>query len=424
MIRLIFRELKKHTKGLIFLLLCWAIGGYFIYENRHQIPVLLSRLFLSLPESGSQDAEKAYDDYILPAQQIIAVDLDFWCTNMPAWLGGCTEKETLSNQINLEIMEKACRKYTGPEIPDKPHWLESIREWNISPYDKSEDLSRTVEPMEYWDENNETVLLALEKLIQGTSYAWEIPADIRNDGNPKTLLVAEIISRYAKAVCRYDRALMAWGDYMEFQELRAGVQAEKNNPDAYRKYKYPSEKSLFSLRSLKNNENYIRSLREYSAGSAPETLLFGCRNAPLNLVCASPDETIKMLNKMIYFSRAEDLPGLYLKLAKLHMLSPSAEVKRKSLDYLAGAENYPGTKKEALIFTIRYLLMEGNTGEAYKYLLKLKTVLPEGGRNDGEYRRFARTILMRDGKHKEADCFSEKSETVLGVREHCKNLNL
>ncbi|MDH5655034.1 MAG: hypothetical protein OEZ34_03950 [Spirochaetia bacterium] len=422
MIRLIFKELKKHFIGIFLLGLFWAFAWYYINENRDILPVKLSQTFLSLPDEGKQDPEKAYFDYIRPAEKFISRD-SLWCSTMPSWLGGCSSAELSEKKIHLDIMGKACRKYANNSGEKPPHWLESIEEWNLAKGYTGQKNVLTVDPGEYWDENNDTVLEALEKLIQASRYAWEIPPQVRNDGSKKTLLVAEMISDYAKAVCRDDMGLIAWGDYIEFQELRAGIESSNQNPDAYRIYKYPSEKILYSLKTLKNNANYYRALKEYSAGSAPESLITGCRNAPLSLPCASPDEAIRVLNKMIYFSKNEDLPGIYLKLAKIYLTYQNKEKRNKTLNYLSGAEKHPGLKKDALVLKIRYFLSEDDVKQAYSSLARLKALLPNGGRGDSDYKRLARAVLMKDGRYKEADCFSEKAETEMGIRDHCKKLN-
>ena len=215
MFDLIFRQIQRHKRPLFLILLSWLLGAYLIYQNHHQVFAYLSYFFSSPSLPQKQKPAKAYK-YIKRAQLRL--------------------KE---QKIDLSIMEKSCKqlpiRYRGDPEQFTPDWLESLKNWKLTAFkslkDKKTDSQKVEEGIatmpDYWKEKHTFVLLSLRDAIDAMQFAYEInTAQVNPETkNKKIIVVPRLVERYAKALCKDHLALLAWGEYLTFQERRAGQDA-------------------------------------------------------------------------------------------------------------------------------------------------------------------------------------------------------
>jgi len=415
MIRLICRQLRNNWKGLVPLLIVWAIAAYLIFPYRNLLFSRLANFFAQTPEIGEEDTKTAYDDFIVPARELLG-EAGFWCKQMPEFLGGCSDAQLAASSVRLDLMIHSCRHLPIRfHLKESPDWLETLKAWEAA---GAEDLPVT-NPDHYWNENQGKVREALKLALHALQYAYEIPKGVTGSD---PLLVPELIAKYGEALCRSDIGILAWGDYAEFLEVR---EYKKIEPDAAGYYLFTQEKNLMVLERLRGNKNYLRALKEYSAGAPPDSGVTGCSTGPFNLVCAAPAEAIKTLNKLVYLSDRNDLPFLYLKLGKLIQFSnlPS-HPPDSALHYYLSAFSYPTTRLEAGFDLVRFHLNRRELSRGYAYLLELKKILREKRFEHPTYRNLARHILIDLGRFEAADCFSEQTRLTIMARAACDRLEL
>jgi TPR repeat protein len=314
-------------------------------------------------------------------------------------------------------MERACTRFEiRSRYRDEVHWMEKLREWNLGQTVEGgvDSTIQPVEPDQYWRENQERVLTALKLLVDASYYAWEIPGSMTESG--ESILIPERIAGIARSVCRDDLALIAWSNYIDHMEKRA-LAIAMSVPGFEQLYPYRTERELYILESLKTHPNYTLALRQFSAGIPPEH--GSCAAEPMNLICASPLEAIKINIKLIYFSSENELPFLYLKIGRLYLAAEGVEDRdRKAHEYFAAAARYQSTDLEARLGLIRLHLANRDYAGAYTLAADLQNRY-EDVRYDPRFRKFASSILTAIGRSRDADCFAERSELMTGVRKHC-----
>lgn len=403
----------------------WAVGGYYIYEYRHQMLSRLGRLFNTFPEAGEERPEKA-NSFIAPALE--RIDPSYGNRSCKENAKAC---EDLRRQaIRLDLMEKAC----GSSVVEmysyyKTDWLTELREWNLTPYEEmlrkgKITMGDTAVSNIYWKTNQNVVLESLKDLINASSYAFEVRADV---SGTRDIYVAEEIAKLARAVCREDIAVLAWGDYVSFLEARAFRKITTDDPSFSSDYQLPMEQEIFVLDSLKDNERYIAALLSYLNGApapGPNTL---CADQRFRLSCAAPLEAEKVYKKLLYALPASYLPPTYYKIAQLQLyLSREGypDRHRKSLDSLAGAVIGPDIEYQARLLITAILLEEKLYEQALDQLKTCAKLTQDQGLTDSEFRALAQRTLMGLGRFPEADCYSDLANSSLGERKVCEALKL
>ena len=426
MFKLFLRQLKKHRAGLIPVAIVWILGGYVIFTNHHACLATLSRWTVTLPGPGEQRPAAAMQ-YVEAARELIADD-----------------------EIRLDLMHKMCNRHELRQADERdlyrPHWLEKIRSWNLA---EPGSPSRVVEPSEYWDEHRATVLDALRSAVNAQALAFEItPGDL---GLPEgeTILVPAEVARYARAVCRPQIAVLAWGDYVEFQEVRAFQKLQTGEPELAENYAYPAEQQILILSALQEDPNYLRALREYGAGEPPLPEVGGtCADGNFRLACGAPLEAVKVLNKQLYFAPARSRPLLHLRLGALHRVlereTSDPQHLGRALDHYAGATESAPTEEEGRLNLARIFLMLADRSRtaspdagrehrlyyerAYEELKQISLIKKGQGLTDDEFRELARHILIGLDRFRDADCFADLAHPTPGTdgltRPHCKDLRL
>ncbi len=420
MLKLLLRQIKKHRAGLIPVLLAWVIGGTLLFKYNDSCLAALSRLVVRLPEPGTQRPVEALK-YLEDARGIIA------------------EKE-----IRLDLMARLCGKtpikWTDDRELYRPHWLEKIRSWNLA---TAPDASAVViEPDEYWKENRPVVLEALSLVMNAQALAFEITAADRALPEGETILVPDELGRYARALCNDQIAVLAWGDYVEFQEIRAFRRMMTADPNLEETYRYPVEQEILILESLREDPLYLRALREYAAGDPPLPEGGGtCGDTNFRLPCAAPRETLKVWNKELYFAPAAARPALHLRLGRLHrVLAKEAGTDEHlllALDQFTGATVSIPLEEEARLGLTRLFLMLADRApvgaprreffeRAYDEIKMLSLITRGRGLTDREFRELTRHTLIGLGRFQDADCFADLARNVNGglTRPHCQDFRL
>lgn len=362
-------------------------------RNRFGLLTALSSAFVSEPGPGRQDPAKARD-YIESSRKKAA-------------------------GVRLDLMEKACSRfplrYKGDLDFYRPHWLERYREWSIT----ADGESDVFEPDDYWKSHRISVVEAMKDAINASAFAFDLPA---RDGH-EAVHVPDEIARLARAACLEPVAVFARGDYIEFREQKARLDLLKEMPDFEVKYTYEQDRELFILDRLKSDERYRSSLREYFGGSVPESQK-ACQGRDYRLSCIAPAEALGVMRKIIYTAPASELPFLYVQLGALHLLLGGREHAALAADYYAGGVLDSASQRPARLGLVRAFLASGSTERAIEQLSQASLLYRDRGRTDGEFRALARTVLVKAGKMREADCYADLSELPTGERDYCRNFDL
>lgn len=381
MFRLIIRQIVKNYKVILPLVVLWIIGGYYIFQNRFALLSTISRITANIPAAGTQNSHRAYHEYYLPAGKMV-------------------------EGIRLDLMAKSCRKPIRKPVIEglyiKPHWLEQLKDWNLSDSDPLRtDQAVIVDGDIYWMQNQETVLEALEIAVKGISYAYEIEPDVSRQ--EKTIFMPAFIQNLSQAVCDDITGLLAYGDYAEFLEIRAYRSIIKENPEYESMHPHPAERSVLVLEKLKNSENYRNALI-HALGARPvhQKTLRSCSG---NLNCLSPPDAVRIHDRLLYVSAERQLPQLYLGMGML--LAGSLNEYEQARPYLEEASGHLETEFDARIELAEMYLKTKNPDAAYSQMKQLYRSMTAVQEQSPVYRSMAKRVLEANGKFREADCFSD-----------------
>lgn len=405
MLRLIFRQILKHKYPLLAVMLVWVVGGYYIFSIRHDLLSFVYRMASDHPIGTEQHPERAYFDYLRPALERI-------------------EK----NEIRLATMKRACLR-TGVSHPSleefyRPHWLENINAWAEESGIRN-NLMAIPEADEYWIKHRNDVSNSLMEAVEALSHSYEIPPGTIDENQRNTILIPAIVQDLAEALCDNRIGIFAWGDYISFLEARAYRQVVQTMPDFETMYPFPSEQDVFTLERLRGNRNYITALENYVAGGVPERPSM-CVSMTFRLVCAAPQEAIRIYNRRLYYSSMEDQrAGLHLNFGKLYrfLAAENRDYLNNALEQFTGATRRAHTEQEARKAIIRIYLERQETEKAYTELRQLSLTYTERGLENREFRNLARTTLIQLGRFRDADCYSEMANYP-SITPFCRNLRL
>ena len=400
MLDLILRQIRRHQGPLFLVLLVWLIGAYFIYQNQHRVFAYLSHLFSSPALPEKQDSAKAYP-YIKRAQ-----------------------KRIKEEKIDLRIMEKSCRKipirYRGEPEQFAPDWLDRLKNWKLETVEEAKEegsYKKVAGLPDYWKEKHAFVLLSLRDLINAMQFAYEVKAVEPKTKKRKLIIVSRLLEPYAKALCKDHLALLAWGEYLAFQERRAGGKEPKG--------------SRLYIEALRNylGETGSAGLGESSSPrlySGPLTTSF-CQRKRLNLSCLAPKESISTYQKLLRLEKASRIPGLHFKIAQSYLILASREStkgavqrrRKQALVHLRFAAKSYDWEVEAHLGMARIHLKQKKYRQALsENIRRLKNLSRRPGFPHEEFSNLARQTLIGVGRPKDADCFSTL------YRKHCPELNL
>ncbi len=459
MLKLFIRQLLKQWKAIIIALSIWLIGGYF-FLSPHQtylrmalqrlnggVPVwtpdrgyLFSRLsyfFAHRPNPGRQEPQYAFDKYLLPVlQQIDSPGKGFPCTTSLS--DGACGRLGVDEGVRLDLMADTCqmlpRNFVPPDFRLRPDWLETTKHWTLaraSRENESGGLERhLIEPDSYWISHRDQLLASMEDLMNAMDYAYEIPRAIHRIPDKGDILLPMVISRVGNALCRPDAGILAYGDYVNFQEVRAyRDRVQKNPEEGKEEYIFPSEKELLTLSSLKGDNRYIEALRIYTGGVAPDPIQTGeCSIDKFVLACYAPREALKTFNKLLYYASDRETPSLQFLLGKIYLRlgwnSNDTDMLDRAANFFQGSAQSPDTEYDSRVYLLKLRLKWKDYDKAYIELLRLNAILANRGMEDGEFRQLARTTLMGLGRFKEADCFSTMVGMPTGSRKYCEAFRL
>ncbi len=447
MIKLLIRQIFKRWRGLIPVLLVWLVAGYLIFSDHHRqlrslfapervntvSPVSKHNIFrkmsyalLNLPEEGTEKPDRAFFDYILQAEETLKQDTGFFC-KMGSYVSLCDIPPT--DSVRLDLMEKACERIprSAVTIDEKfpTDWLEQIRTWDLDRRSHSRYLT---EPDSYWAENQERVLRALQLSIQALQFAYEIPPEVHQEAGRPTIVIPALVEKYGRAVCHKEAGIMAWGDFVRFQEIRAYKKISESEEDkVIEKYAYPTETDLLVLNSLSESRSYLNALEHYSGGSVPDpwqTDLCGIGNMLLS--CYAPEEAKDIYNRMLYFSAKNNRTSIYLNLGKIYVILYKKYRDKSNLDkalnYFTAATQSFSTERDSRLMLIRLFIEKKEFISAHKQLEQMARLMRNRSSEDEDFRKLARLTLMGLGKFSEADCYADLAELSFGKRSHCETM--
>ncbi|MEQ9364901.1 MAG: hypothetical protein RIF32_11690 [Leptospirales bacterium] len=441
MLRLILRQILKHKWPLLILSCVWIGAGYFLYHNSHNMLALLVRLTVDLPEPGRQDPLSALG-YVKDARERV-------------------------RPIRLDLMQRTCTgflplRYTGSVEDFRPHWLEKLDNWQI----QTESGPEPVEPDLYWRDNLEEVLASLRDAVNAMQYAYEITGTDQGDATLETTVVPDLVARLARAACRPELAMLAYGDYAHFQEERAWLRITGGKASAVARDRAgpapiladlgPGERERLILEQLAGVPEYIRALRLYLGGPPVDPgdasacngrigAVGRMGNQDLRLGCVAPTEALSIYDRLLQVSPADDGPALHRDAGLVRLMAArrsggkAAEAHREAaIQHLTIASGSYATEFDARVELARLYLawateLEalGRSGEAArKYALghdevrQLALLSRRRDFRERDFRALARRTLMGLGRFRDADCFADMSSNRYGTREHCLNLAL
>lgn len=414
MLRLIWRQILKHKLPVALLVLFWLIAGSFIFARRDLFFATLSAWFVRLPPPGEQDEASAWDK-LRRAEERIA-----------------------SEGIDLRIMTRSCeaylpRRYFGDAREYRPDWLERLQDWRIATDEGGAGQeSQLAQPDQYWQDHIEATLLSLRDAINASEYGAEISPAVHKQAQRGVVIVAESIDRLARASCRPEAALLAWGDYLSWQEARAWNQMVADMNESERSEFGPGEKDQRVLRALRGDARYVKALRAYLGGGAPDPYdADACRGpAGYTLSCAAPGEAVRAYNRLLAVAPAEEAAALHLNAARalLHWRrsnkAPERDLVQESLDHLNIAALDRENEQDARFMIARVELERRGLEAAYEQLKALQLLSRRPGFQQNEFRSLAAETLRGLGRMQDADCFTEMSDALLGPRTHCRDLQL
>ncbi len=407
MLKLIIRQILQRKTAVFFILIIWAISGYFIYQYKNEFFSRLSYLF-SEPSliKGKQDFKKAHR-YFRQAQLYI--------------------KE---NQVDLGLMQQSCNKipikFTGSIKQFSPHWLQKLEDWHLLSYEIknnvwSQQSAILAELPDYWQKNRSIVWKSLKSIADALQFAYEIP-----DIDTKDILLPHIFTNYAKALCVPHLAMLVWGNYVEFQERRVTRSIGNHS------------RGTLYLESLRGSTHYIEALRNFlGVFSSPSENGRGLRNSlsypnrEMGLVSVNLEESIPFYEKLIFVEGAEARPSLHLSLGKIyHIVAQkyaSVNLKKenyynkKALAHLRLAGQLSGLAAQAYEQIAFLWLEKKKYGKAIVELRRLQKMRLKPGFSHREFIVLVRRTLIGLGRVNEVDCFIHTRQKQ---PPHCTGLNL
>ncbi len=441
MLRLIFRQILKHKWPLLILSCVWLGAGYFLFQNSHKMLAWLVRITVSLPDPGRQDPMEA--------------------------LGYINEARERVEPVRLDLMARTCTeflplRYTGSPEDFRPHWLEKLDAWQV----QTDDGRTPVEPDLYWSQNIDAVLSALRDAVSAMQFAYEITGADQGEPTLETTLVPDLVAELARAACRPEVAMLAYGDYARFQEDRAWLQLtggrtsrENAGPAPTLADLGPTERERMILEKLTGVPEYIRSLRLYLGGPpvdpADPTACDGRMGggeqdlpagaADLRLACVAPTEALSIYAKLLQVSPTTDAPalnrdaGLVRLMAARRAAGDAAEAHRAAaIQHFTIASGSYATEFDARMELARLYLARATEleqigrkdgaaqyyGLAHDEVRQLALLSRRRDFREEDFRGLARRTLMGLGRFRDADCYSNMSSNRYGTRSHCLNLVL
>ena len=411
MLDLILRQIQRHKGALFIVFLSWIIGAYFIYTNHHRVFAYLSHFFSSPSLPQKENRAKAYG-YIKKAQQRIQEE-----------------------KVDLRIMEKSCKqipiRYRGNIEQFRPDWLESLKNWKLESFTNlSEETIEKESKREtslasipgYWKAKHAFVLLSLRDAINAMQFAYEINTrSFKPDKEKgKLIIVPRIIGNYARALCKDHLAFLAWGEYFQFQERRAG------------------------RNELRGQKLYIEALRNYLGeggarkGSSGHLHLGAsikafCQKKRINLACIAPKESISIYQKLLKVERASRIPEIHFKISQSYLIlayqeSNERRARRRrsqALVHLGLAAKSYDWEVEAHLGMTKIRLKQKEYQKALQNIRYLRLLRRQPGFPYREFSDLARQTLIGVGRPKHADCFAPLGKMLSRSQQSpCRELDL
>ncbi|MCX7809472.1 MAG: hypothetical protein N2247_01055 [Leptospiraceae bacterium] len=379
MISIIFKQLLKYKYHFLFLIFIWIVGSIIVYQYRFRFLSFLYQISSKYPEIGSSDPKKAYNDYFLPAIDILN-----------------------KNNVDLIRMSKLCPVEIQSTIAqDKEYEWDFLKKYNFFFF---EPTYITQKSYKYWDDKKEYVLQAIIYFKEATNYALEIPSEITIE--KKNILLPYILQQSYDAICYPNDAKIFWKKYIDYIEnniYKNHLLKDQNLP-------FPQEMDLALLNLLNKNPKYHFAIYQYIGKTIPFYLKEDC---PKNLfVCNHLEETNEYMNKLIYTTDLENMDNLFLNHARLYILmykkKRNQELLHLALDRYKGAMDYRSTQIDAYLEMTYLFLLLDLPENSLKTLQSFREIKPKNFLQEPMYNELIYKTLTSLKRFEEADCFRTK----------------
>ncbi len=402
MLGLILRQLLQHKLVFFLFFGVWTTSAYYLITNGDQIFARLHHFLTSQSFSKRQNYHKAYQ-YILSA-----------------------ELRLKKNNIHLKIIEKSCKNipifYKGNIKEFAPHWLAKIEHWQVAPKNQFEQEMAQKDKVndfpEYWKEKHSFVLESLSDVINAMQFAYEIPLGIVSE-KKGLLLVPDVFERYARALCRPQMAMLAWGEYVTFQETRAAKKIQSNDIEKI-------------LAELSDNALYIKALLNYIGNTSLKTqnqFVSFCSRKNNHLACIAPKESIITYQKLITIEKSGKTYRRYhINLARSYIIAGNRNPRHKkkyqakALTQLQLATRFYKGETEARLGRATIFLQQKKYKRALKELRYLKILSLKSQSIMKDFHHLSRRALIGVGRLKDADCFA--TTKFLPKSKYCQSIKL
>ena len=403
MLSLILRQILSHKLAFFLLFAVWFCGGYLLYLYHNPLFAYLSYWFASPSLPQRQEPAIAYQ-YLKRAQLYLQ-----------------------DTSVNLEIMEKSCslvpKQYRGKESEFHPDWLERVRAWKLEPIsDTSQEegqVGSAANFPDYWQKNYLVVLQSLKSTANAMQFAYEIPLPQGESQRP--VVIPRFFERYARAICKPHLAILAWGDYVSFQEKRATRQLMKTS------------KPNKPLNFLKANPLYIEALYGYLGYPIPRQSWTdtACNHKQASLLCMDTPQTVSTYHKLLKVEAKSRRPRLHLQLAQayLHKIKQTTKIDQEetklAMQHLIAASRLYSLEAEARMIMVQIWIRQKNYARALTELRHLYLLRKSPGFDKKEFAMLAKKTLIGVGRPRDGDCFPQMNNNLLySNQEYCKKLRL
>ncbi len=413
MIAALFRYINRHRWPFILLLLIWLCGAYLLQQYGSLLWAELDRLWIAVdePQKGEDPPKANY------------------------YLQRALERVEKSG-VDLKLMRQACNflplKFKGKVENFRLDWLEKQVEQIKVEQTEIEQIKELAELDSYWKRHYATVHTALKELAIAMRYAYKLVID--REGEEKELILAEIFTKYAAALCQFELALWVWGDWARFLEQKAGYSARNEQEAGY--FALNEQKAAYSARrrsaiipiSLRNNRDYIQALENYLGGPAPRAYKEKSCWRQVKLSCIAPEEALLVYGKLLQASDSREKARIYLNMAQTELWLAKSRADRRhveaALKLLSEVTANPLYRAEAQILITHIYLEKKDYRRALQEIRSLARLPLRGDINEKEIRPLISRALRGLGQFKAADCFAPLQQLPYGRDSYCRQLKL
>ncbi len=383
MLSIIWRQIKKYKYVFFSLLLIWILGGLLIYNYRYTLISQLYLLFSNFPEWGKPNPQKAYDDFVKPAIEIIE-----------------------NNKINLQAMQELCPSELKSNIlyDSESNWT-FLKKYTFYSFDAQ---YITLKNYDYWMKNKPYVLESIRLLNEAQKYAFEIPEEVSKQ---KNILLPLLIEQLYFSICLPNESKKYWKRYIDFLEEMTYKEIFLKNQNQEIVLPFARNFDLDLLKHMENHFKYIYAIKSYIGGIIPYSLIQNCKE---EFICKIPEEGNFYINKLIFVSPRENLGNLFLSQARIYIIlakkyrEEQTKYLKLALERYYGALDYPETRVEAFLEMAELYLSMDQPDKALITLQQFAKEKPSKLILENFYHTVIHKTLISLKRYEEAECFKEK----------------